>query len=1691
MANESSIDELLGNVRTRQAATHKEPSALPRWASMVVQERWNQHYSPSPWAVDTNEYVRHFKGTTFIAIGAIARKVAQQEAKVFHRIRRKSGVIKEPVDPTHPLYTLFDQVNPVHTQYDLWYQMISWRLLTGNSYWWKARNAFGEIKELWPLPSQWVWAIPSSTQFISEYLVRGVFGGGNTYIPSKDVLHVREHSIDWSGPGRYYGTPLATAGATAIDLEEAMLTRLYWQFKNFHPPGLHYSTDKELTDDQFHDMLVQLRMQQQTAEQSGMPILSHSGTKIDDSTTTVREMDYNRSLQMIMDYLLALFGTPRSVVGLSREITRANLVGGLLAWAENTINPLLVHTGQHLTQGVGKEFGEDIVVAFDPIEVADADGLRSDVSAAQSAGAITPNEVREVLLKRPPFKKGGNRVFFQGTELDFGNVEESNGDGNQAIAPASAGGPTAPESDPAINGDVIAGNHVTPSEAAQVPQSPSDGTLHAPPPGAKESVSPNDIEAMIASDDSDNSSGDKEKASSNEWAGEDIDDDVIESLDKDDDHVENFRKLLKSESRDTAGLSIQQIERMTQWLALHGREENRVADAVANFLGDQKRRILDAVKSRTDLHPTDAMSLIDWQKEDAALHALMVNLLTDTRKAGINAMARRMAGRSRTQVAAKKRSLRKSLDFLLKLPELADALARQALGTSLSAPYWSLVNATTLKGLFQAIVAGIADQLSLPEIAKKIMGDSGGFFGRVRAKAIARTEVSSSLNAAQMSVIEEVNASPDMYPVAMEWLAIDDKDVRPAHWSANGQIIVPGVAGMDQFTLKDAKGTEQCHFPAEGTLSARNRINCRCAVVEVFPEELPEGHPVRVKLEEIYSKGNLAVMEKRATATVDDIKTFDVRLPAAIDPAFADVRELASDDAIASRRLLKIAPRRRTLTTEDMSNVGSRSAAYLDTPVQSSDHYAKLFASIAGQSTLDGGKYDVQPSGSLVVQGADGVVTYVASQDGKVLGRRYVPEQWADGTRSAPPDSADPDSPVTKAAYEVELTTWGLSAHLVRKFAAEDAAALGMELSESRGHVLVKSAEIRRQVTRLPDDAATLAKRFADLAGKPARAGEFAVSPCGHLVAKCGDFTVYVASADGRVLDSEFVPAEMLKALDSSPVDLSAVKLDPAKIPEYRPERLVVPDKVAAEGAALWRRRCRMHDVILSHMAKLADVSARNGENMERDINAIREKIDAVRPALANLDAKVDAWTSRTGIKASEAYYAVAGQTWDGSTIRSLTTPITESRQRQRDQRERLLDDDSTRPVAVTCPVAPSKSDEDIVKMAAASWLRCALSTGMCETWQEEHWTSGDILRAFKLLRGDIPAGDSPGYSAMMRTLTQLPANAVLTAEGWRSAGLPSASTLDDESLLSMISDAATREQILSHTPERVSAIGPNCWHAQDGISPKATYAMAIQKCPIDVLDDLLKYIAQDLLASQNAGFSDGETLTPDVQLWEGSQLRLLADELSKQSRRLPPATKWDRDAHKFVLDVDGVFDAARVAFWRYTDDYETFKVGFAKDWCEGGEVSRAVVTGAMESIANNGSKSFWLDVVNASLKAGAFDMERCYEHARMLLSESQLFHNGANDNPPTISVATTVPGEVVAYAPSPVESWTCDRHTLKRLASGLDKSTILRTTIPTSGVLFSWDSMAENPGWWSELRRNFKREVVVLGGAVERVTAG
>lgn len=432
---------LASNLSFSGSGTLNSPTTLPveqQFPAMSVGNYFDGRTS-AHWVENRNAYVQQYKGSTYMAIGAIAKMVAMQDVIVQRRTQKKSGVKYERLNFTHPLCELFEEVNPIDTLWDLWFYMVGWRMTTGDSMVFKAKNGFGVTKQLWAMPSQWVKVVPDPVNYVAGYEVSA--GPSSYFVPRESMIHIKQPSLDWSGHGRFYGSPTIKAAATTIELENEMYKRLSYTFKNFAPPGMVFSTEQRLQPHQVHQLWANLAAQHSMSEHSGRPMIVHSGLKLEQAfqQNGQKELDYTGSLDKTLEITLATHGVPKSVLGISENSNRATMQGSLVQFCKMTIDPLLRHFSQHFTQNLANEFADDksLVVKIGPCTVDKEEQLVKMIETMIKAGAITPDEVRQVLMDMDPLDSphGSKAIMvsgFQAIDPATGLPEVPEGSGETA-----------------------------------------------------------------------------------------------------------------------------------------------------------------------------------------------------------------------------------------------------------------------------------------------------------------------------------------------------------------------------------------------------------------------------------------------------------------------------------------------------------------------------------------------------------------------------------------------------------------------------------------------------------------------------------------------------------------------------------------------------------------------------------------------------------------------------------------------------------------------------------------------------------------------------------------------------------------------------------------------------------------------------------------------------------------------------------------------------------------------------------------------------------------------------------------------------------------------------------------------------------------------------------------------------------
>lgn len=233
-----------------------------------------------------------------------------------------------------------------------------------------------------------------------------------------------------------------------------------------------------------------------------------------------------------------------------------------------------------------------------------------------------------------------------------------------------------------------------------------------------------------------------------------------------------------------------------QFLQRHSTYEKRFADKVKALFADQEKRALARLAESTKslVRELDPLDLLDEQKERVTFILESTALFELLAEAGGNS-------------ALEQVGIETPFDF--DNPEVRKAVA------AMTIRFASEVNETTIAALRAQLQEGIAAGEGAAVLARRVKTVFAEATTK-RAVMIARTETTKGLNSG--SFLGYIQAGVDK----IEWIATEDDRTRPAHDSADGQVIeLPGKFLVDG---------EELQHPGDPAGSPENIVNCRCTI---------------------------------------------------------------------------------------------------------------------------------------------------------------------------------------------------------------------------------------------------------------------------------------------------------------------------------------------------------------------------------------------------------------------------------------------------------------------------------------------------------------------------------------------------------------------------------------------------------------------------------------------------------------------------------------------------------------------------------------------------------------------------------------------------------------------------------------------------------------------------------------------
>lgn len=390
---------------------------------------------PLSWTQNRAEQVRHFRGWNYVAIRAIAKMIAgatpqvgvirggddllvrqEKGAKFLTKTARRKALTSaqeheeiEPLPNSHRLVKLLHNPNPPQVAWSFWYSLVVFKRLTGNGYVWAVPDGLGLPCELWVIPSHWVHPIgnPAAPDCyeIRPYTLR--YGSRTFQIPGEEVIHIPD-----PGPlDPFDGYSAQSAGAGWIDTSESIDISRFATFKNGIHGQLIVEFDKALHDTMdevtLNRFMSRLNQKYGGEGNAGLAIGLHPGATLKPLKQTPTEMDYVASGDQMRDWVMALHGVSKSIVGIMEDVNRASADAAIANFVFREITPELMYLGQVLTEKLGKRFDERIEIYWPDLTPDDPEMQLKKVQIGITSMAISRNEIRE-FIGLEPWPDGGD-----------------------------------------------------------------------------------------------------------------------------------------------------------------------------------------------------------------------------------------------------------------------------------------------------------------------------------------------------------------------------------------------------------------------------------------------------------------------------------------------------------------------------------------------------------------------------------------------------------------------------------------------------------------------------------------------------------------------------------------------------------------------------------------------------------------------------------------------------------------------------------------------------------------------------------------------------------------------------------------------------------------------------------------------------------------------------------------------------------------------------------------------------------------------------------------------------------------------------------------------------------------------------------------------------------------------------------
>jgi len=348
----------------------------------------------SPPAWKSEDYLKAAKSWVYACVSVISDEVA---AIKLHLYKRTKGGAEEIFE--HPLLDLLYKVNNFTTKFDHFWLTQQYLELTGEAPWLLEKHG-SEITGIYLLRPDKLTVKFDKEKTVGGYLYE-VSPMRKLPLEPEEVIFIK-----YPNPFRpLRGRGTLEAVAQTVDLDTYAEKWNLNFFYNAARPDIILSTDKGLTDQQIKRIRDQWQKKFRGVSKAFKLAILEGGLKVDRLQLSQRDMDFLNQMKFSRDKILSVFRVPKTAIGITEDVNRANAEATDYVFALRTIRPKMQRIVEQLNEFLVPFFGDDLYLDFtDPVPE-NLDVKLREYENSLKNGWRSINEVRE-LEGLPPIENG-------------------------------------------------------------------------------------------------------------------------------------------------------------------------------------------------------------------------------------------------------------------------------------------------------------------------------------------------------------------------------------------------------------------------------------------------------------------------------------------------------------------------------------------------------------------------------------------------------------------------------------------------------------------------------------------------------------------------------------------------------------------------------------------------------------------------------------------------------------------------------------------------------------------------------------------------------------------------------------------------------------------------------------------------------------------------------------------------------------------------------------------------------------------------------------------------------------------------------------------------------------------------------------------------------------------------------------